>query len=268
MLPRPMWKRFGPHPARSGWPNSGRVWPNQVRTWTNLSSLFTGKKIDEDLLEQLHETLYRADIGAKTTDYLVDRVRSTWGGGEAPSWDEVRHLLQKEVAGLLTPSSPPSSEPQEAGHPRVILIIGVNGVGKTTSIGKLGAHFLSEGKEVLFCAADTYRAAAIDQLKVWGERIGVDVIAHKQGADPAAVAWDATKAAVSREVDVLLVDTAGRLHNKSELMDELAKINRVLSKDLPGAPHETWLVIDATTSDPESFENASRCDRHGLLHEA
>jgi fused signal recognition particle receptor len=139
----------------------------------------------------------------------------------------------------------PLKKPTEG--PWVILVVGVNGVGKTTSIGKLAARFLSEDKKVLLAAADTYRAAAIDQLQVWGERLGVDVIAHKQGSDPAAVAYDAVKAAIARNSDVLLIDTAGRLHSKNDLMKELQKIYKVIGKDLPGAPHESWLVVDATT---------------------
>jgi fused signal recognition particle receptor len=129
----------------------------------------------------------------------------------------------------------------------VILVVGVNGVGKTTTIGKLSAHFLADDKKVLLAAADTFRAAAIEQLSVWGERLGVDVVKHKQGADPAAVAYDGVKAAMARGTDVLMIDTAGRLHAKQELMEELGKINRIIGRDLPGAPHETWLVIDATT---------------------
>jgi fused signal recognition particle receptor len=139
----------------------------------------------------------------------------------------------------------PLNKPAEG--PFVILVVGVNGVGKTTSIGKLAAHYVAEGKSVMLCAGDTFRAAAIEQLQVWGERIGVPVIKHQQGADPASVAFDAVKAAKARGVDVLLIDTAGRLHNKTELMDELAKVKRVITKEMPAAPHETWLVIDATT---------------------
>jgi fused signal recognition particle receptor len=213
----------------------------------NLESLFTGKtKIDSGVLEKLHEALYRADIGVMTADKLVDHVRATLGKEEAADWDAVSWELKAKAKTLFeAPSAKPEVIPESG--PRVILIVGVNGVGKTTSIGKLAAHFLAEDRNVLLAAGDTFRAAAIEQLSVWGDRLGVDVVKHKQGSDPAAVAYDGVKAAVARKVDVLLIDTAGRLHSKAELMDELGKINRVIGKDLAGAPHETWLVVDATT---------------------
>lgn len=157
----------------------------------------------------------------------------------------MRLALQEEIASILSGHSR-TLRASEHG-PLVLLIVGVNGVGKTTSIGKLAHYFRSQGKSVLLCAADTFRAAAIDQLKVWGERVGVEVVAHKAGADPAAVAYDGVKAAISRKMDVVMIDTAGRLHSKQELMDELAKIKRVIGRDLPDAPHETLLVLDATT---------------------
>jgi len=214
---------------------------------STLGSLFTTKvKINEDILEQLHESLFRADIGVSTSDKLVDHVRKTLGKEESADWDQVSTAIKSHATFLMESSTQtPLNKPTEG--PWVILVVGVNGVGKTTSIGKLAARFVSEDKKVLLAAADTYRAAAIDQLQVWGERLGVDVIAHKQGSDPAAVAYDAVKAAVARKSDVLLIDTAGRLHSKNDLMKELQKIYKVIGKDLPGAPHESWLVIDATT---------------------
>lgn len=211
----------------------------------SLNFLRGTKKIDEATLEKLHAALYKSDIGVEATDYLIEQVRERVGKNEETSWDEFQVVLKDEITKILTVSDQPINEPEDG--PFVILIVGVNGVGKTTTIGKLAAHYLAEERTVLLAAADTFRAAAIDQLKVWGERLGVEVIAHQQGGDPAAVAFDAVKAAKARKADVLLVDTAGRLHNKQELMDELAKINRVLGKDLAGAPHEVWLVIDATT---------------------
>lgn len=213
----------------------------------NLEGLLTGKtRLDEDVLERLQETLYRADIGAETADKLVDHLRKTIGKAEASDWQSVSAALREEAKSLLAqPSSMPLNKPERG--PWVILIVGVNGVGKTTTIGKLGAHFLADDKQVIFGAGDTFRAAAIEQLGVWGHRLGVDVVKHKQGSDPAAVAYDAVKAALARKADALLIDTAGRLHAKAELMDELGKINRIIGRDLPGAPHETWLVIDATT---------------------
>lgn len=211
----------------------------------SLISLFTGKtKLNEEVLEKLHETLYRADIGVNASDRLVEHVRSTLSKEETTSWDNIKDALSEEILQIL--KAPQVPEKQVNG-PLVIMIVGVNGVGKTTTIGKLAAHYLAKDKSVLLCAGDTYRAAAIDQLKIWGERVGVHVVAHQQGADPAATAFDAVKAAKARKIDILLVDTAGRLHSKNDLMDELAKISRVMKKEIPEAPHETWLVIDSTT---------------------
>ena len=188
------------------------------------------------MLENLHEALYRADIGVATADKLVDHVRKNMKQDDAASWEAVASRLKEQAGAIL-------DVPQKAP----LRIVGVNGVGKTTTIGKLAAHFLAADKKVLLAAADTFRAAAIEQLSVWGERLGVDVVKHQAGSDPAAVAYDAVKAALSRGTDVLLIDTAGRLHAKAELMAELGKINRIIGRDLPGAPHETWLVVDATT---------------------
>jgi fused signal recognition particle receptor len=213
----------------------------------SVGALFAGKvRIDQDLLERLHEALYRADIGVATADKLVEHVRATLGKADGADWETVGKALKEQACTLLAaPQAAPLQRPEAA--PWVILIVGVNGVGKTTTIGKLGANFLADDQTVLLGAGDTFRAAAIEQLSVWADRLGVEVVKHKAGADPAAVAYDAVKAAVARQTDVLLIDTAGRLHAKAELMAELGKINRVIGKDLPGAPHETWLVIDATT---------------------
>ncbi|MBP9708653.1 MAG: signal recognition particle-docking protein FtsY [Oligoflexales bacterium] len=212
----------------------------------NLAHLFQSRqKLTAETLEKLHEVLYRADLGVATVDALIDHLKKDLSQ-QNPDWLEIQAELRKKTCELLDIKAPPLNTPKPQ-EPLVILIVGVNGVGKTTTIGKLTAHFLSEGKSVLLGAGDTYRAAAIDQLKVWGERLQVDVIAHQQGSDPAAVAFDAVKAAKARNKDVLIIDTAGRLHNKEDLMNELSKINKVISKELPGAPHETWLVIDATT---------------------
>ncbi len=212
---------------------------------TNIASLVTGKsKLDDEMLEQIHEVLFRADVGVETADTLVNHLKAEITKDKAADWNEVRQCLEGKVSSILSEAQNTLNLPEQG--PWVILVVGVNGVGKTTSIGKLAAHFMAQDKSVLLCAADTFRAAAIDQLKVWGDRLGVDVIAHKEGSDPAAVAYDGVKAAVARKHDVLIIDTAGRLHSKKELMDELAKIKKVISKDLVGAPHETWLVIDAT----------------------
>lgn len=213
----------------------------------NLGRLFSGNSvIDDKTLEQVHEVLYRSDMGVETADQLVAVLKRRFGGSsEAPSWSTIAGALQEAIEEAMATSEPPLNEPAEG--PLVILVVGVNGVGKTTSIGKLAARFLAQGKSVLLAAGDTYRAAAIEQLQVWGDRLAVPVIKNQQGSDPASVAFDAVKAAKARGVDVLLIDTAGRLHNKQELMDELAKMKKVIHRELPGAPHETWLVIDATT---------------------
>lgn len=211
----------------------------------NLSSLFNNNKIDESTLEKLHEILYRADIGVSAADTLVDHVRSTLSKEEKADWEAVEKTLKNKITDILSNNATPINTPKSG--PMVILMVGVNGAGKTTTIGKLSTHFVAQGKKVLLCAGDTFRAAAIDQLKVWGERVGMDVVAHKQGSDPAAVAFDGVKAAKARNADVLLIDTAGRLHSKKELMDELHKISKILKREIPEAPHETWLVIDSTT---------------------
>ncbi len=215
---------------------------------SKLTSIITGKtQIDEDILEDIHETLYRADIGTKTVDKLVDGIRRKIPSGSATSAEAIQACLKDQIQDIFSQKAHEAFPVKSNEQPRVILVVGVNGVGKTTSIGKLGAHFLAEKQSVMFCAADTYRAAAIDQLKVWAERLGINIVAHQDGADPAAVAFDGVKSAMAKKVDNLIIDTAGRLHNKKELMDELQKIKRVISKDCPDAPHEVWLVIDATT---------------------
>lgn len=211
-----------------------------------LRLMGSGQKLDESTLEQIHEVLYRSDMGAETADHLVETLRRRFiGDPEAPTWSTISASLKDAVIESMSGDEAPLAAPAEG--PWVILVVGVNGVGKTTSIGKLAARFVAEGKSVLLGAGDTYRAAAIEQLQVWGDRLGVPVIKHQQGSDPASVAFDSVKAAKARGADVLLIDTAGRLHNKQELMDELAKIKRVINRELPGAPHEIWLVIDATT---------------------
>ena len=210
-----------------------------------ISSLFTGgAKIDDETLERIHEILYRADVGVQTADRLVDGIRSDLAG-QTVEWSKVQDSLSRRAETVFSEAVRSLNTPSEGLF--VILVVGVNGVGKTTTIGKLAARFTAEGKKVMLCAADTFRAAAIEQLMVWGERNNVPVIKQHQGADPAAVAFDGVMAAKSRGMDVLIIDTAGRLHNKSELMAELSKINKSIGKGLPNAPHETWIVVDATT---------------------
>ena len=201
--------------------------------------------IDDDLLDELEETLIMADVGVKTTEKLMTSVRKGIKKKEINTPDDLKPFLQKQITELLTAGS---DETRIAAQgPTVMLVIGVNGVGKTTTIGKLSAYYKEQGKSVMLAAADTFRAAAIDQLEIWGQRTGAAIIRHEEGSDPAAVAFDAVKAAKARNIDMLIIDTAGRLQTKSNLMEELKKINRVIQREIPEAPHETLLVLDATT---------------------
>jgi fused signal recognition particle receptor len=210
-----------------------------------LGLLFlSGGKIDDQTLERIHEVLYKADVGVKTSDRLVAGLRAKLAG-QTVDWPKVRESLGELGENIFSEATRPLNEPSEGLF--VILVVGVNGVGKTTTIGKMAARFSAEGKKVMLCAADTYRAAAIEQLMIWGERNQVPVIKQQHGADPAAVAFDGVQAGKARGMDVLIIDTAGRLHNKSELMAELSKINKAIGKGYDGAPHETWIVVDATT---------------------
>ena len=201
--------------------------------------------IDEDFLDELEETLIMADVGVKTTDKLMTAVRKGIKKKEINSPEDLKPFLQKEIAAILSIGEDTTKEASDGLT--VLLVIGVNGAGKTTTIGKLSAYYKAQGKSVMLAAADTFRAAAIDQLEVWGNRTGAQVMKHEEGSDPAAVVFDAVKAAKARKMDVLIIDTAGRLQTKSNLMNELEKINRVIGREIPGAPHETLLVLDATT---------------------
>ena len=207
----------------------------------DLAAGFT--KVDEDFFDELEETLIMGDVGANVTmrimDELRDRVRHA--GITEPS--EVIGQLREIITGLMGEESPLDLSTK----PSVVLVIGVNGVGKTTSIGKLAARYVGEGKKVMLAAADTFRAAAADQLEIWAKRAGADIVRHGEGADPAAVVFDSISAAKARGSDVIIIDTAGRLHNKANLMNELAKIDRVIARELPDASRETLLVLDATT---------------------
>ena len=211
-----------------------------------IDALVLGKReIDADTLEELEEILITSDIGVKTALELIRSLEQRLGRNELKDGEALRAALKEEILNRLTPHH---RKLEIAGrHPFVLLVIGVNGVGKTTTIGKLASRFSASGKRVLLAAADTFRAAAAEQLVVWGERSGVDVIRHKEGADPSAVVFDACKAALARDVDILIVDTAGRLHTKVNLMEEMKKIRRVIDREIPGAPHETLLVLDAAT---------------------
>ncbi len=211
-----------------------------------IDTLILGKKeIDADTLEELEEILITSDIGVKTTVELVRSLEQKLDRNELKDGEALKSALKEEIQGRLDACH--SRLDLSGQHPFVLLVIGVNGVGKTTTIGKLASRYTASGKKVLLAAADTFRAAAAEQLVVWGERSGVDVIRHKEGADPSAVVFDACKAAVARGVDILIVDTAGRLHTKVNLMEEMKKIHRVINREIPGAPHETLLVLDAAT---------------------
>ncbi|PWW06366.1 fused signal recognition particle receptor [Paenibacillus cellulosilyticus] len=204
------------------------------------------KKIDEEFFEELEEILISADVGVNTVVGLIDSLRAEVKARKIEEASELQPILSEKLVEILKGKDDPELRMAESGL-TVILFVGVNGVGKTTTIGKLAHKFKSEGKSVLMAAGDTFRAGAIEQLEVWGQRVGVDVIKQSAGSDPAAVMYDAVQAAKQRGVDVLLCDTAGRLQNKSNLMDELNKIFRVIQREVPSAPHEVLLVLDATT---------------------
>ena len=201
------------------------------------------RKVDEDLLDELEEILITSDVGVETTEKIIAKLRRRIQENRITESEDAYNAL-KDVIGEMIQDGEPLDL---SSKPAVILVIGVNGVGKTTSIAKIANYLKGEGKKVMLAAADTFRAAAIDQLGIWADRIGVDMIKHDEGSDPASVVFDAAAAAQARGADVLIIDTAGRLHNKKNLMDELSKINRVVDRELPGAARETLLVLDATT---------------------
>ena len=213
--------------------------------FSQVVRLFGSADITEEMWEELEELLIQADVGVETTVDLVERLRERVDREHVVRADRVRGMLQEELLALL-PADTPRSDLVERLL-TVILVVGVNGSGKTTTIAKLTHYYRERGKRVVLAAADTFRAAAIDQLKIWGERTQVDVIAHSPGSDPGAVVYDAIQAAQSRKANILIVDTAGRLHTKYNLMQELKKVRGVMTKNVHRAPHETWLVLDATT---------------------
>lgn len=207
--------------------------------------LKTFKKIDDDLFDELEEVLITSDLGVNTSMDIIEKLRQAAKEKKLRDSYELKSELNKIMSDILTEGS--GSEIELQGTPAVIMVIGVNGVGKTTSIGKIANMYRNQGKSVLIAAADTFRAAAIEQLEVWSERAGVDIIKQQEGSDPAAVIYDAVNAAKSRNIDILLCDTAGRLHNKKNLMEELKKIYKILNRELPNSSKEVLLVLDATT---------------------
>ena len=227
--------------------------------------LATFRKVDEEMLSELEDSLILADLGAELAMQTVDELRKR---AKIKDIGEDQAAVKAELCDILAGKMKQNNGLVLETKPSVILVVGVNGVGKTTSIGKLGQKLTGEGKRVLFAAADTFRAAAADQLTIWADRCGADIVRHAEGADPSAVIFDAISAAKARGCDVVICDTAGRLHNKKNLMNELAKMNRVIDRELPGASRETLLVIDATTgqngvNQADSFNEA--CELSGII---
>lgn len=219
--------------------------------FAKITKAVAGKStVDEEVLDQLEEALITADVGLDTTVQIIERIEARVARDKYVGTGELNTILQEEIQGMLT-----DADTQNAYHfdsplpkkPYIILVVGVNGVGKTTTIGKLAYNFKKSGKSVLLGAADTFRAAAVDQLTIWSERAGVPIVKQAMGSDPASVAFDAVQSGVSRGSDVVIIDTAGRLHNKAYLMEELSKIKRVIQKHIPDAPHEVLLVLDGST---------------------
>ena len=211
------------------------------------STLSLHSEIDESLFDELETVLLGGDLGVKTTTQVMAAIRSQWMNRTLKTPADVRAALRSQLLTILKSPSSPQRGATDSARPQVWMIVGVNGTGKTTTVGKLAAKLARDGNKVLICAADTFRAAAIEQLTVWAERSGVDIIKNRSGADPSAVLHDALTAVSSRQMDVLLVDTAGRLHTKDNLMRELEKMRRVAAQKIPGAPHQVLLVMDATT---------------------
>ena len=219
--------------------------------FSRITKAIAGKsQVDDEVLDQLEEAMISADVGVDTTLAIIEKIQQRVARDKYLGTEELNGILQEEIRSILIDDENDTIkrfELPEGKKPFVVLVVGVNGVGKTTTIGKLASNFKAAGKSVMLGAADTFRAAAVDQLTIWSERAGVPIVKKEMGSDPASVAFDAVNSAVAKEVDILLIDTAGRLHNKAHLMEELSKIRRVIQKVIPDAPHETLLVLDGTT---------------------
>jgi len=228
---------------------------------SRLSKAVAGKsKVDDEVLDNLEEILVNSDVGVETTVRIVERIQQRVARDKYLGTAELNTILKEEIVRLLQENSPEIQNGFDSGlpsRPYVIMVVGVNGVGKTTTIGKLAYHFKNAGKSVLLGAADTFRAAAVEQLQIWAERVDVPIITQGMGADPASVAFDTVKSGISRDTDVVIIDTAGRLHNKINLMNELSKIRKVIQKLIPEAPHEVLLILDASTGQ-NAFEQAKQ----------
>ena len=224
-----------------------------------ISKAVVGKStVDEDVLDNLEEILIASDVGASTTIKIIERIEQRVARDKFVGTDELDQILREEITALLLENPHAGTgNIDETKKPYVIMVVGVNGVGKTTTIGKLAHQFKSEGKNVVLGAADTFRAAAVDQLVIWSERVGVPIVKQNMGSDPASVAFDTVQSAVANQADVVIIDTAGRLHNKVNLMNELTKIKRVMQKVIPDAPHEILLVLDGSTGQ-NAFEQAKQ----------
>jgi fused signal recognition particle receptor len=236
-----------PEPSKRGLLGrmADRLFKTRDKISGSIDRITLGKKIDDEVLDELEEVLVTADLGVPTTLDLIQGLRGKVARKELDDAGALKNALAQGIQAVLQDTAPP---PSRDNNPHVIMVVGVNGVGKTTSIGKLAHRFQNQEKrQVLLAAGDTFRAAAGEQLEVWAERAGCDIVRQKHGADPSAVAWDAIDAALNREKDLVLIDTAGRLHTKVNLMEELKKVHRVVNKRLEGAPHEVLLVLDATT---------------------
>ena len=229
--------------------------------FSKLSKAVAGKtKVDDDVLDNLEEILVSSDVGVKTTLKIIERIEARVSRDKYLGTEELNAILREEIAGLLAETNTGNETEfvvPETKKPYVIMVVGVNGVGKTTTIGKLASQFKKNGKKVVLGAADTFRAAAIDQLQVWADRVGVDLVRQEMGSDPASVAFDTLKSGVAQNADVVIIDTAGRLHNKVNLMNELTKIKRVMQKVVADAPHEVLLVLDGSTGQ-NAFEQAKQ----------